>query len=175
MRQRSCEDAPTLKPNAERISGWLCAAGWGISVLLLVTGPSLAQVSRFVKAKNFKFPEYYESLRTGQIQTNRLKALLIGAQGQYLSNDLFLLNQMQLDYYEMNGRTSLVARAPECLFDAESRVAFSTGRLEIVGLGGGLVVHGQAGFEVRMTNSTMSLSNRVRTVIRQDVIQASRK
>ena len=135
----------------------------------------LGQVSRFVKTKNFKFPEYYETPRTGPIQTNRIKAILTGAQGQYLSNDLFLLTQMQLEYFDFNGRTNLVARAPECLFDAESRVASSTGRMDLVGLGGALVVHGQAGFELQLTNSTMHLSNRVRTVIRQDMIDASRK
>jgi hypothetical protein len=99
----------------------------------------------------------------------------MAAQGQYLSNDLVLLTTMHLEHYQLDGRTNLVARAPECFFDIESRVASSTGSLEIVGLGGAFVVHGQQGFEVRMTNSTLTLSNRVRTVIRQDMLNASRK
>jgi hypothetical protein len=147
---------------------------WGILLLLslAVLWPGWAQISR-PKIKNFKFPERYES--EGPNQTNRLKGLLMAAQGQYLSNDLVLLHTMQLEHYQPDGRTNMVARAPECFFDIESRVAFSTGALEIVGLGGAFVVHGQRGFEVRMTNSTLTLSNRVRTVIRQDMINASRK
>ena len=39
---------------------------------------------------------------------------------------------------------------------------------------GALFIHGYAGFEVRMTNSTMFLSNRVRTTIRSELLKTSR-
>ncbi|PYJ00047.1 MAG: hypothetical protein DME25_21605 [Verrucomicrobia bacterium] len=87
---------------------------------------------------------------------------------QYITNDTWRLTQMRLEHFQFDGQTNLVAQAPQCLFDEETRVAWSTGRLEIVGLHGALFVEGNEGFEARMTNSTLTISNRVRTVLRQE-------
>ena len=75
---------------------------------------------------------------------------------------------MQLEHYELDGKTNLIARAPECLFDMETRIAWSTGRLEIVAMSGAMRVEGNHGFQVQMTNSVLIISNRVRTVIERD-------
>jgi hypothetical protein len=53
-------------------------------------------------------------------------------------------------------------------------VAWSTGRLEIVGLGGALVMEGRHGFQARMTNATLTVSNRVRTVIRGEWLKSAK-
>ena len=148
---------------------------WGIPFVLLLAVSLPGQISRLAKGRDVKFPEFYESQKGDPIQTNRLRGLLMASQGQYLSNDMFLLTQMRLEHYRVDGETNLIAQAPECLFNADSRVASSTGRLEIVGMNGAFVVQGQRGFEVRMTNSTMSLSNRVRTMIRLDLLSSSRE
>jgi hypothetical protein len=44
-------------------------------------------------------------------------------------------------------------------------VAYSTGRLEVVAADGLLRIEGNEGFLVQLTNSTLHVSNRVRTVI----------
>lgn len=158
------------------------------TVLIAVTLlglPLFGQLSRKIRAKDVKFPEFYESpggqkvadlppSARSQLRTNRLKSILMGKEGQYLSNEIFLINEMQLEHYQPDGRTSLVAQAPQCLFDSDSRVAWSTGRLDLTGLEGAVLVHGRAGFQVRMTNSTMSISNRVRTIIRQDLLRPAK-
>ena len=75
---------------------------------------------------------------------------------------------MRLEHYQFDGRTNVVALAPECLFDNEARIAWSTGRLEVVGMNGVLRIVGNEGFLVNMTNSALVVSNRVRTVLRQE-------
>ena len=151
--------------------GWVRAATPLAALALCVAWPSLAQLSRAIKHKDVVFPQYYDDPLGGPNQTNRLKVLLKGAEGRYLSNDTYLITQMQLEHLALDGRTNLVARAPECLFDAKSQLTWSTGRLEVVGMGGAVHIFGYAGFEVRTTNSSMSLSNRVRAVFRQDLLK----
>lgn len=141
----------------------------GLAALVWLCVPPLAgQLSRYAKGKDVKFPQFYETPVTGRIQTNRLKGLLMGAEGQYLSNELFLVTQMRLEHYQPDGRTNVVATAPQCFFDNELGVAWSTGRLQVVAGNGGLRIEGNEGFQVRMTNSSLIVSNRVRTVLRQE-------
>ena len=97
-----------------------------------------------------------------------MKGLLTGAKGQPVTNDVYLITTMRLEHYELDGRTNLIALAPECLFNNDTRVAWSTGRLEIIGLDGDVHVEGHRGFRAFMTNSTLIISNRVRTIIRQN-------
>jgi hypothetical protein len=52
-------------------------------------------------------------------------------------------------------------------------VAWSTGRLEIVGMGGALTIHGNQGFQASLTNSILIISNRVRTVIERGLLNES--
>jgi len=143
---------------------------WATLCLLLVVVAGPGQISQVATGGRLKFPDYYESQNAGSIQTNRLRGLLMAAQGHHLSNDVSLLTQIKLEHYQQDGRTNLVAQAAECVFEAKSRVASSTGRVEIVGMNGAVVVQGQSGFQVRMTNSTMTVSNHVRTVIRRDLL-----
>jgi hypothetical protein len=149
-------------------------AAWVAVILLLCLCPALAQLSRGLKTRSFLFPQYYEDLVTGRGQTNLLKGVLKGAEGQYLTNDIIQITRMQLEHYELDGRTNLTAQAPHCFFDPQAQVAWSTSRLDVIGMEGALLIHGYAGFEVRMTNSTMFLSNRVRTTIRSELLKTSR-
>jgi hypothetical protein len=146
-------------------------------VLLLavaLVGPLAGQIRQGYKGSVWKFPDYYDTPLTGPSQTNRLKGMILGEAGQHLSNRVFRVMEMQLEHYELDGKTNLLARAPECLFDASDRVAWSTGRLEIVGLNGAMFVQGRQGFQARMTNSTLIISNRVRTIINQDLVRLSK-
>ena len=166
-----------MKPNWSRRSSadgvrWIGLGLSGLFVVASLAGLSLfAQLGRNWKTTGVKYAEFYEDEATGHRQTNQIKAILRGAEGQFLSNEVVLVKQMRLEHYQLNGHTGLVATAPICLFDWETRVAWSTGRLDLVGLDGALRVHGHQGFEVRMTNNTMFLSNRVRTVLRREMLK----
>lgn len=159
-------------------SPWSSAAsrclGGVLLLALALAGPLAGQVRQGSRGSAWKFPDYYDTPLIGSSQTNRLKGMILGEAGQHLSNRVFRITDMQLEHYELDGKTNLVARAPECLFDASDRVAWSTGRLEIVGLNGAMFVHGRQGFQARMTNSTLIISNRVRTIINQDLVKLSK-
>ena len=147
---------------------WLLAAASVAALVLIFVLPLAGQLSRYAKGKDVKFPQFYETPMTGRSQTNRLKGLLMGAEGQYLSNEVVLVTKMRLEHYQPDGRTNVVALAPQCFFDNEARLAWSTGRLEVIGINGALRIEGNQGFQVSMTNSSLVVSNRVRTVIRQE-------
>ena len=136
---------------------------------LVAVRPALAQIRGGFKGSGSKYPEFYPSLNTGGPQTNRLRGLFTGDQWQHLSNKVFRVSGMRIEHYETTGATNLVAVAPECLFDAEARVAWSTGRLDIAGQDGAVTLRGQSGFFARMTNSTLTISNKVKTTIRRDL------
>lgn len=142
---------------------------WLLVLAAALALPVIGQIRSGIQATGWKFPERYELPLMARGQTNRLKGMLMGAQGRHLSNQVYRVNQMQLEHYELDGKTNLIARAPECLFDMDERIAWSTGRLEIVGLAGAMRMEGNEGFEARMTNSTLTISNRVRTVLRQNL------
>ncbi len=150
----------------------------GLSLVLalgLIVGERLsAQLSRVAIFRGFKVPEFYDTPLTEKGQTNRLKGMLQGAVARYVTNDVWQLNEMRLDHIQLDGQTNLVARAPECLANTDTHLAWSTGRLEIVGLHGALFVEGNEGFEARMSNSTLIISNRVRCVFRRDPLNPSK-
>ena len=147
------------------------ATGHWFVLGFLVALPLLGQIRQGFTGSSWKFPEYYEIPFTGGIQTNKLRGLALGSEGYHLSNRLFRVTDMHIEHYGMDSRTNLVARAPECLFDASTRVAWSTGRLEIVAMDGEMTMRGTHGFQVRMTNSTLTISNRVRTTIRHGLVK----
>jgi hypothetical protein len=155
---------------ASRRSG----AGWPFLLALALAAPLVAQVQQGFKGSGWKFPEYYETPLPGERRTYPLKGLISGEQGRHLSNNFYFVTGMLLEHYEWSGVTNVVARAPECLFDMQARVAWSTGRLVIVGNGGELTIAGNHGFRATMTNSTLIISNRVRTVIQRGLLSKSR-
>lgn len=136
----------------------------------LLVLPLVAQIRAGFRGTGSKYPEFYILPPTGGAQTNRLKGMFIGNGWQHLSNKVFRVNGMKIEHYEWSGETNLVAIAPECLFDAEARVAWSTGRLDIVGMSGGVTIRGARGFFARMGDSTLIISNKVRTTIQRELI-----
>jgi hypothetical protein len=141
---------------------WCAALFAGLALAPWLAG----QVGQYVKGINFKYPTYYESTLVGRSATNRLQSLTTGATGESLPDGTLRVTQMRLEAYPLEGPgTNLLALAPECLLDRRTRVAFSTGRLEVVAADGLLRIEGNEGFLVQLTNSTLFVSNRVRTVI----------
>lgn len=140
-------------------------------MMMLLAAPLPGQIRSGFKGSGSKYPEYFEMPLTGGSQTNRLRGMFFGNEWQHLSNKVFRVTMMRIEHYEMSGGTNLVAIAPECLFDADARVAWSTGRLDIVGMNGGITIRGNRGFQARMTDSTLTISNKVRTVIQRELVR----
>lgn len=119
--------------------------------------------------RDFKMPEYYDQTATGT--TNRLKSMVTGARAMPAPGrpNLWALDQMHIENYELDGRTNLTATAPTCLFDVPTRSVSSTGRIEITAMNGQLLLDGQ-GFFLEVTNTQFIISNHVRAVIRQALL-----
>lgn len=147
------------------------AAGLAVGLAFVAAASVvLAQISS-PRGRDLVVPEYNEkAVQAGQL-TNQLKGQLRLKEVEYLPNRLVRGRHMQLDQYAPDGRTNVAARAPECYFDERSRTAWSTGRLEIIARDGWLEVVGRGGFQVSLTNTTLLLSNRVRTVIKQNLLK----
>lgn len=163
-----------MRTNGQRSASSRSGLGWPLLLVLAVAAPLVAQIQQGFKSTAWKFPEYYETPLPGKNRTFPLKGLISGEQGRHLSNSIYLVIGMRLEHYEFEGVTNLLARAPECLFDMGTRVAWSTGRLEIVGRGGALTIQGNQGFQASLTNSTLTISNRVRTVIERGLLNESK-
>lgn len=158
-----------MKVNQHGPSFRSLAAGLALGAAVLLTGTTTAQIRGGFKGSGSKYPEYYPITPGAGTQTNRLRGLFFGQDWQHLSNKVFRVNGMRIEHYEMTGGTNLVAVAPECLFDAEARVAWSTGRLDIVAQEGSVRLNGRRGFFASMTNSTLFLSNDVKATIRREL------
>jgi hypothetical protein len=74
-------------------------------LLLALALPAFGQV------KDFKWPEYFQKEELGEGQTNRLKTLVTGREGQALSASQFLLTEPQITRFTAEGATNLVARS----------------------------------------------------------------
>ena len=154
----------------------------GIAMLLLVLsmvfGLSFAvraQLSKHFRGKNFRFIEYYDAVPGLKAQTNQVKNLLTGAEGQYLSNETVRITQSRLESYPQAGKgTNLVVVSPESFFEVNARIITSTSRLDLAASDGQIRLRGQTGYMFSMTNSSLIVSNRVRTFIQGAALKGSR-
>jgi hypothetical protein len=152
----------------------ICLAIFVLAVLLaaLLLPIARAAISRNIRTKNFTFPQYYEQTISADNPTNRLKTLLRGAIGQFISNDVYGITTARLEHYPASGLgTNLVALTPYCLLDRENRTVTSTARVDIAASDGVINVHGDTGFYYHMTNQVLIVSNRSRTVIRRGLFE----
>lgn len=142
---------------------------------VLIPFRSHAQLSQDIRVKNFTFPVFYEKPAQADSWTNRLKNRLTGADGRYLSNNVIRITNVRVENYPPDGKgTNLVASSPDCVFDARTRLVTSTNRLDILGADGRLRVSGSGGFVFNMTNSTLTISNRVRAFISGSLLPSTK-
>ena len=128
-----------------------------------------AQLSRLGRIRNFKIAEIYEPGELGPGRTNRIKSQLTGQEAQPQLDGTVFVEGMRLESYETDGRTNLIAQAPECIVDGPRHLAYSTNRVEVATANGQFYLEG-VGFLSSLTNIDIIISNRVRTVIRRDAM-----
>ena len=137
-------------------------ARWVWRVLLCLALSTSAQVGEFYKG--FKLPDYYKS--------GHLKSQITGAEARPQPNGLWLVEKMRIENYLEDGRTNLVATAPQCFVDIKNHVAFSPRRLLVVTADGQLNIQGE-GFFYQQTNFDLTISNQVATTIQRELIRST--
>jgi len=137
-------------------------------LMLLCAFPLQSQISDLLKG--FKLP-YYEST-VGGSQTNFLKSQITGSEAVPQTNGLVLVRIARIEDYLPDGRTNLIARAPQCTVDYKSRIAFSPGPLEVETGNGQLIITGK-GFLYYQTNFNLVISNQVETTIHRELIRST--
>ena len=118
-----------------------------------------AQQNTSGHASDFTSVEYYEPPHQQQI-----KSRLSGAEASPEPGGLLVVKQLKLETFDVNGKPEIIVDAPECVDDTLNGVAASPGKLQMRTGDGKFHVEGE-GFLWRQTNSFLTISNQVRTVI----------
>lgn len=133
-----------------------------LALALAIAGLAAAS-ERFgnMVVKNFAVPENF-----GPPHETRVKSLLEGAEAEPQSSSRqILIRGLKWQTFNETGETQLVVQAPHCVFDTEQRTVFSDSRLEAHSGDGRFFFEGE-GFLLQQTNSTLTISNRVHTIIK---------
>jgi len=94
----------------------------------------------------------------------QMKSRISGAEAQQITMALWLIKQVKIEKFYEDGKLQIVAEAPECVYDRINAVANSPGELHIQSGDGQLRIDGE-GFLWRQTESLLTISNQVQTVI----------
>ena len=134
-----------------------------ILVLSVVLAPGFhavrAQQNGAGRASGFSSVEYFDAPNEKQMKTR-----LSGTEAQPLSGGLLVIKQLKLETFEADGKPEWIVNAPECVYDTLNGVANSPGHLQLRSGDGKFRVEGD-GFLWRQTNSFLTISNNVQTVI----------
>jgi len=111
-------------------------------------------------ALDFTTTQYFEPPHQQQV-----KSILSGAEAVARPGQPYLIHQFRLQTFDVNGRTNMIVTGPECFYNEKACTASSAGPLEVQNGDGSFHVAGD-GFLWRQTNSLLTISNNVRTVIK---------
>ncbi len=118
-----------------------------------------AQQTTAGHANDFSSVEYFEPPHQ-----QLMKSRLSGAEAQPQAGGLLVIRQLKLETFDTNGTPGLIVKAPECVYDTLHGVASSAGHLRLETADASSHVEGD-GFLWRQTNSFLTISNNVQTVI----------
>jgi hypothetical protein len=144
----------------------MSARGTILTVAMLATAVAgLAQVlpGEGVQ-RGIKFPEYDR-------QSGRLKSLLYGATAAQQPDGLILVTGMRVEAYAYRDNVrmvEMVVESPACVFDFRTKTVSSTGPVKAQRADGGFTLEG-VGFQWCQTNSLLSISSQVKTLVRSDL------
>jgi hypothetical protein len=118
-----------------------------------------AQQATSGHASDFTSVEYFEPPHQTMV-----KSRLSGAEAQPQAGGLLEIRQLKLETFDTNGVPGLIVKAPECVYDTLRGMASSAGHLRLETADGSSHVEGD-GFLWRQTDSFLTISNNVQTVI----------
>ena len=127
--------------------------------LILLAVSIRAQQNAAGHASDFSSVSYFEPPHQ-----SLMKSRLSGAEAQPLAGGLLAIKQLKLEMFDTNGAVNVIVKAPECVYDTQSGTASSPGHLRLESGDGKSHVEGD-GFLWRQTNSFLTISNNVHTVI----------
>ena len=129
------------------------------AILFSVAAENHAQQAPKGHANDFTTIDYFEPPRQMTIKTR-----LSGAEAQPLAGGLLVIQQLKVETFDSNGVPGLIVKAPHCIYDTVHGVASSPGHLRLESADGSSHIDGD-GFLWRQTNSFLTISNNVKTVI----------
>ena len=88
-----------------------------------------------------------------------------------IAGDTELIQGLQLVLFNSEGQSNLVVTTPQCVFDLRNKVVLSTDALQARSVSGELSLEGE-GFECRLTDERLVVSNRVHAIIRKEWLNA---
>ena len=135
---------------------WLLAAG---VVLCLAIPDGRTQLNGGQPASDFTSVEYFELPHQRQ-----MKSRLSGAEAQPQAGGLLVIKQLKLETFNVDGKPELIVSAPECIYDTFNHAANSPGHLQLQSGDGKIRTEGD-GFLWRQNDSSLTISNHVRTTI----------
>jgi hypothetical protein len=118
-----------------------------------------AQQNGLSHASDFTSVEYFDPPNQQQ-----MKSRISGAEAQPEAGGLLVIKQLKLETFDVDGKPEMVVEAPDCVYDTLNEVANSPGKLHVRTGDGKFHVEGE-GFLWRQTNSLLTISNHVRSVI----------
>ena len=110
-------------------------------------------------ASDFSTSDYFDPPHESQV-----RSLITGAEAQPQPGGRYLVKKLKIETFRETGEREIVVEAPECLYDSSKRLASSPGHLQVHTGDGRYFVEGE-GFLWRQSESHLTISNRVRTVI----------
>ena len=131
----------------------------GAVLVFLASGYGQVQSVPVGRATDFTSDAYFEAPHERQV-----KVRLTGAEATPLPGGLLDVKKLKGETFNTAGRPELVVRAPHCTYAPLDGVANSAGHLELQSGDGKFRVEGD-GFLWRQNESSLTISNRVRTVI----------
>jgi hypothetical protein len=135
----------------------LCLALLGLFAATLVIAQSPALLGQ---ANKLRVPEFYPAPNQKQF-----KSLLQSATAQPISAEEVRATQVRVETFREDGTVESVVEAPECVYNFRSRTIRSAGPIEAHTGDGRMRIQGE-GFQLTLTNKSLTISNNVRTVIR---------
>ena len=131
----------------------------GVALLFAAVPNGRAQPNGPRHASDFTSTEYYESPHQQQI-----KSILSGAEALPQPGGRLIVKQLKLETFNLDGKLEITIMAPECIYDTFKGLANSPGHLQVQTGDGRIHLEGD-GFLWRQSDSFLTISNNVRTVI----------
>jgi hypothetical protein len=146
-------------------------AGAGLITATWFGGSVAAETGSFGIASNltmtgFTTAEYYDPPNE-----TTMKTLLSGAEVQPQPDGSYPIKELRLELFDEAGKQQVLVEAPECTYDPAKRIGHSAGPLKLHSGDGRLVVEGE-GFLWQQDASTLIISNKVHTTIRDVMFQS---
>lgn len=141
---------------------------WLAGVMLFSTAiakdkPPAQQSATLSRANDFSSVEYFPAPQQRQVKTR-----LSGAEATPLAGGLLEIKQVKLETFTTNGSPALLVEAPSCIYNMTNATAGSPGLLQVQYGDGKFRVSG-VGFLWRQSESSLTISNNVHTVIESDL------